>query len=142
MKLKIVSSNWILYEWETLEVLVPTKSWEIWILPNHEVYAWVIKWWICKFRTTSTWNFIKDGGYNVISIWDGAVYTDWQRVDIAVSEASTDINKSKEELEKMQKNLENEIENIKAKWSLEDVEKALFKMNKIKADIELKKYKG
>lgn len=142
MDLKIVSTNWILYEWEALEVIIPTKDWEIWILPTHEVYAWVIKWWICKFKTKDTWNFIKDWEYNIISIWDGAVYTDWKKVNIATSSANATIEQSREELNKMKENLWKEIENIKAKWSLEDVEKALFKMNKIEADIQLKKYKG
>ena len=141
MNLKIVSTNWILYEWKTSEVVIPTKDWEIWILPNHEVYAAVIKWWICKFKTEKTWDFIKDGEYNIISIWDGAVYTDWKKVNIAVSSADASIEQSKEELDKMKQNLEKEIENIKAKWSLEEIEKALFKMNKVEADIQLKKYK-
>ncbi len=139
MDLKIVSTNWILYDGPALEVVVPTKDWEIWILPNHEVYAWVIKWGICKFKTKKTWDFIKDGEYNIISIWDGAVYTDWKKVDIAVSSANSSIEKSNEELEKMKINLEKEIEEIKAKWSIEDIEKALFRMNKLEADLKLKK---
>ena len=141
MYLKIVSTNWVLYEWKVSELVVPTKDWKIWILHDHEIYAWVIKWWICKFRTEKTWDFIKDGEYNIISIWDGVVYTDWKKINIAVSSANTTIEQSKEELENMKQNLKQEIENIKAKWSLEEVEKALFKMNKLQADIELKKYK-
>lgn len=138
MDLKIVSTDWILYKWKALEVVVPTKDWEIWILPDHEVYVWVIKWWICKFKTEQTWNFIKDGEYNIISIWDGTVYTDWKKVDIVVSSANSTIEQSKEDLENMKKKLEKEIENIKLKWSLEDIEKALFKMQKIEADLRLK----
>lgn len=142
MKLKIVATNWILYEWDATEVIVPIKDWEIWILPNHEIYAWVIKGWICKFKTPNDWNFIKKWDYNIISIWDGAVYTDWNSVHIAVSEADASIDKSLEELQKMKKDLEKEIEKIKAKWSLEEIEKALFKMNKLEADINLKEYEG
>jgi len=143
MYLKIISTNWILYQWETTEVVLPIKDWEIWILPNHEIYAWVIKWWICKFKTPKKWNnqdFIKDWEYNIISMWDGAVYTDGKNISIAVSDANSNIEKSREELEKMKENLEKEIEKIKLKWSLEEIEKTLFKINKLNADIELKKY--
>jgi len=140
MNLKIVSTNWVLYQWKVSEVVVPTKDWEIWILPNHEAYTWVIKWWICKFKTDKNWDFIKDGEYNIISIWDGVVYTDGKEVRIAVSSANATIEKSKQEIEEMKKHLQEEIEKAKAKWSLEEVEKALFKMNKLEADLELKKH--
>lgn len=141
MRLKIVSSSGILYDWEVLEVVIPTKDWEIWILPKHEVYASVVKWWLCKFKTTQTQDdFIKSWEYSVVSIWDWAVYTDWDIISIAVSTADSSIEMSEEELEERRIQLEKDIEDIKAKWSLEEVEKALFKMNKIEADLKLKKY--
>jgi len=76
----------------------------------------------------------------MISIWDGVVYTDGKEVHIAVSSANATIEKSKQEIEEMKKHLQEEIEKAKAKWSLEEIEKALFKMNKLEADIELKKH--
>jgi len=141
MKLKIVSTEWVLFDQEVEEVIVPTKEWEVWILPEHALYAWVVQWWICKIKTSEDKNdFIRKDEYNLVSIWNGVVYTDWKQVSIVVSSANSKNNISNKELEEMKKKLEKEIEEIKAKWSLEDIEKALFKMNKIMADLELNKY--
>jgi hypothetical protein len=41
----------------------------------------------------------------------------------------------------MKEKLEKEIEELKAKWSIEEIEKALLHMNKIIADLELAKIK-
>jgi hypothetical protein len=62
-------------------------------------------------------------------------------VSLAVSSANAKIELSEEELQKMKENLEKEIEEIKAKGSIEDIEKVLLQMNKILADIELIKLK-
>ena len=140
MKLKIVSTEWVLFEWNVDEVVVPTLEWEAGILPGHALYTAVIKWGICKIKTPEdSENLVNQWEYKLISVWDGVVYTNWKEVSLAVSSANSKIELSEEELEEMRKNLEKEIEEIKAKWSLEEVEKALFKMNKLLADIELKR---
>jgi len=139
MQLKIVSTNGILFQWEVEEVIVPTLSWEAGILEGHALYTAVIKWWICKIKTKQeNENLINKWDYKLISVWDGVVYTDGKIVSLAVSSADSKIELSEEELEQMKEKLEKEIEEIKAKWSLEEIEKALFKMNKLLADIELK----
>ncbi len=141
MKLKIVSTEGTLYNWEIEEVIVPTQEWEIGILPDHAMYAWVVQWWICKFKTNQdNKDFFKKDEFNVISVWDGVVYTDWKEVSVVVSSATSKNTLSDEELQKMKEKLEKEIEEIRTKWSIEDIEKALFKMNKIMADLELNKY--
>ena len=143
MKLKIVSTNGILFEGDVDEVIVPTLEWEAGILPKHALYTAVIKWWICKIKTTKDdENLINQWDYKLISVWNGVVYTNWEEVSLAVSSADSKIELSEEELEEMKKQLEKEIEEIKAKWSLEEIEKALFKMNKLLADIELKRIKN
>ena len=142
MKLKIVSTEGTLYEWEITEIIVPTKDWEVGILPDHALYAWIIKWGLCKFKPIEfKWDFLREWDYIVISVWDGIVYTDWKIVSLAVSSANAKIELSEEELQKMKENLEKEIEEIKAKGSIEDIEKVLLQMNKILADIELIKLK-
>ena len=140
MRLRIVSTEWVLFDQEVEEVVVPTLEWEEGILPSHALYTAVIKWWICKIKTTKDKDdFVKQWDYTLISVWNGVVYTDWKIVSLAVSSANSKIDLSEEELEKMKEKLEREIEEIKAKWSLEEVEKALFNMNKLLADIELRK---
>jgi len=142
MKLKIVSTKWVLVDEEVKEVIVPIKDWEIGILPWHEVYAGVVKWGLCKFKLSSdNWDFITENDYAVVSVWDWVVYTDGNEVRMAVSQADVNIDVDEEELLKMKENLEKEIEEIKAKGSVEDIEKALLNMNKILADIQLAKLK-
>jgi len=143
MKLRIVSTNGVLVDLDNVEeVIVPVKDWEIGILPWHAMYAGIVKGGLCKFRTTEDKNnFLKDGEYNVVSIWDGAIYTDGNEVRIAVSEANATLDIDEEELQKMKEQLEKEIEEIKAKGSIEEIEKALLSMNKIIADLELAKIK-
>jgi len=60
---------------------------------------------------------------------------------MAVSQADVNIDVDEEELLKMKENLEKEIEEIKTKGSVEEIEKALLNMNKILADIQLAKLK-
>ena len=142
MKLKIVSTNWILVDTDVKEVIIPVKDWEIGILPEHAPYTWVVKWWICKFKEENiSEDLLSEWEYSIVSIWDGVVYTNGKEVRIAVSEANSSIDFDEEKLEEMRKELEKELEEIKAKWSIEDIEKALFKMNKLLADIELSKVK-
>jgi F0F1-type ATP synthase epsilon subunit len=45
MLLKIVSTEWVLFEDEVEEVIVPTLDWEAGILPWHALYTAVLKWW-------------------------------------------------------------------------------------------------
>ncbi len=142
MLLKIVSTQGPLVETEVEEVIVPVKDWEIGILPGHALYSGVVKGWLCKFKEkVKSEKFLYQDDYSVVSIWDWVVYTDWKEVRIAVSEANSTIEVNEEELLKMKEKLEKELEEIKAKGSIEEIEKALISMNKIIADIELAKIK-
>ncbi len=142
MKLKITATNWVLFEWEVEEVIVPVKDWEVGILPWHALYSGIIKWWLCKFKESKDkWKFIKEWEYSVVSVWDWVVYTNWEEVRIAVSEANSTIDVDEDELIKMKEKLEKEMERVKNKWSVEEIEKALLSFNKIIADLELKRLK-
>ena len=142
MKLKIVSKDWILFEGDVEEVIVPTLDWEAGILPWHALYTAVLKWGLCKIKTKQDDNdLLSQWDYKLISVWEGVVYTDWKEIRIATWDANAKIEASEEELEEMKKQLEKELEEIKAKWSVEEIEKALIKMNKLIADIELVKLK-
>ena len=142
MRLKIVSTNWVLVDADVEEVVVPVKDGEIGILPWHALYSGVVKWGLCKFRLSENkWDFLREWNYSVVSVWDGVVYTNWEEVKIAVSEANATIDIDEKELLKMKEKLEKEIEEIEAKGSVEEIEKALLNMNKIIADLELTKIK-
>jgi F0F1-type ATP synthase epsilon subunit len=140
MKLKIITPDKLLFEWEVKEAIIPTNAWELCILPEHAVYSWIVQWWICKFKLTSEKeSFITKDDYSIVSIGNGIAYTDGEFISIVVSSADSKIDISLEKLEEMKQQLDKEIEQIKIKWSVEEVEKAMLQMNKILADIELSK---
>ena len=142
MRLKIVSTNGTLVDTEVEEVVVPVKDGEVGILPHHAPYTGVVKGGLCKFKLSENKDdFLTQWDYAVVSVWDGVVFTDGKEVRLAVSEANSTIDINEEELQKMKEKLEKEIEELKAKWSIEEIEKALLHMNKIIADLELAKIK-
>jgi hypothetical protein len=54
---------------------------------------------------------------------------------------TTDIHTDEDVLENMKKDMEEQIREIKAKWSLDEVEKAFLHLQKITADLKLYKIK-
>ena len=138
MKLKIISPQKIVFEWEVLEAVVPTQWWEITILPNHTPLVTITKWGLCKFKTEqSIEDLLSDEGFYVVAIWDWTLYTDGKNILMTVYSADTTTDLSEEQLEEEKKKLQEEIERLKAKWSIEELEKAFINMNKILADIKL-----
>jgi len=138
MHLKITSPEETIFEWEVLEVTVPTQAGTIGILPKHIPMTSIVKWWICKFKTEkSIKDILSEDWANVISIWDWVLYTDGKQILMTVYSANTNIELSEEELEDMKKALSKQIEQLKAKWNIEELEWALIHMNKIMADLKL-----
>lgn len=138
MHMKIISPEKVVFEWEVLEAVVPTQWWEITILPNHTPLVTITKWWLCKFKTEqSIEDLLSDEWFYVVAIWDWTLYTDGENILMTVYSADTTTDLTEEQLQEEKKKLEEEIERLKAKWSIEELEKAFINMNKILADIKL-----
>ena len=136
--MKIISPEKVVFEWEVLEAVVPTQWWEITILPNHTPLVTITKWWLCKFKTEqSIEDLLSDEWFYVVAIWDWTLYTDGKNILMTVYSANTTTDLTEEQLQQEKKKLEEEIERLKAKWSIEELEKAFINMNKILADIKL-----
>lgn len=146
MFVKITSPDKIIFEWKVKKIIIPTESWEIWVLPWHIPLVSVVKPWIVKLLledNTDNNSFIKDSDFLFendflnISVSKWLVYIDWDNIVLAVSSGDSSIDNTEEELENMKRNLENQIEKIKTTWNIEDMEKIMVQIQKISADLKL-----
>lgn len=67
------------------------------------------------------------------------VFIDGKIVRIVSAEATLAPEQSESTLLQNKKMFEEKIKRLKTEWSIEEIEKALIKLEKINADIELKK---
>ena len=84
-------------------------------------------------------NHIKVGNEMYISTSKGMVFIDGKIVRIVSAEATLAPEESESTLLQNKKTLEEKIKRLKTEWSIEEIEKALIRLEKINADIELKR---
>ncbi len=144
MYLKISSPEGIIYEGQVKEVNVPTEAGYIWILPWHVPLVSVVKPGILKFKPIDNPedDFIFEDEYVHITVSKGLIMVDWDNIVITTSKSVVSPTESKEILEKMRKDLEKQIEELKAKWSIEEIEKAMINLQTIEAELKLLQKKG
>ena len=136
MRLKISSPDKVIYEWFIEKVTLPTESWDITILPNQTPIVSAIKPWIVKF-TIEWWKSIEH-----ISISKWMMFTDGKKIRIVTSSATAAPTETEEMLIKEKQDLENKIKELKKSWSIEEIEKFTIKLEKINADLRLKKIRA
>lgn len=149
MLLKIISPSSVIYEGEVLKVQVPTAAWEIGILPHHIPLTSIVIPWLVRFlpkeKPSATFmegtSFLFEDDMITLSVGKGLIYLDGDSVELLINSATTDVTSDAALLEKMKKDLEKEIEEIKLKWDVNEVEKAYFSLQKITADLKLQKIK-
>lgn len=149
MLLKIISPSSVVYQGEVLKVLVPTAAWEIGILPHHIPLTSIITPWVVKFlpkgKATEAFvewaTFLFEDDMIILSVGKGLIYLDGDTVELLINTASTDVTSDKELLENMKENLEKEIQQIKLKGDINEIEKAYMSLQKITADLKLHRIK-
>ena len=137
MKLKISTPAKVIFEWEIEKTSIPTENGNLKVMDGHppmvsSVKPGIIKLWPMK-------NNIQVGDEIYVSISKGMVFIDGKNIRIVSSEATLAPEESENTLLQNKKNLESKIKRLKIEWSIEEIEKALIKLEKISADIELKK---
>lgn len=137
MKLKISTPANVIYQWEIEKISIPTDNGNLKVMDGHvpmvaSVKPWLIKLWPMK-------NNLQVGDELIVSTSKGMVFIDGKFVRIVSSEATFDPKESENILLENKKILEEKIKRFKTEWSIEEIEKALIKLEKINADIELKK---
>lgn len=149
MLLKIISPSAVIYQGKVLKVIVPTAAWEIGILPHHIALTSIIVPGIVSFLPEDKHNeaflegatFLFKDDMITISVGKWLIYLDGDTVELLIDTASTDVEPDKSILEKMKENLEQEIQQIKLKWDINEIEKAYMSLQKITADLKLHKIK-
>ena len=149
MLLKIISPSSVIYQGEVLKVLVPTAAWEIGILPHHIPLTSIVIPWVVKFLPIEKkaeafveWAaFLFEEDMIILSVGKGLIYLDGDTVEILINTASTDVDSDKTLLEKMKEAQEKEIEQIKLKGDIGEIEKAYMSLQKITADLKLHRIK-
>lgn len=142
MKLKISSPEKVVYEWEVKQVSIPTETGIITVLPNHIPMVTALKPWIIKIVPTqdASKEFVFSENSIQISVWKWMVFVDGKTMRIVTAVATTS-PESEDILSKMKLDLEDKIKELKKKWSIEEIEKSIIKLEKINADMKLQRLK-
>lgn len=138
-----------MFEWKIEKVVLPTEVGEICVLKNHQPLISIIDPGIVKIKLYKNqseefikWTkFLFEDDRLCISVWSGVVYISGKEILVLTNIATSQIETDQEVLEKMKKDMEKQIEEIKIKGSLDDLEKAFLHIKKISADIKLYKIK-
>mgnify|MGYP003817744491 CR=1 FL=1 len=149
MFLQINTPEWIIFEDKIEKITIPTQVWEISILKHHQPLISIVKPGIVKIKLHDDkreefikWTkFLFEDEWLCLSIWSGFLYVNGTQIVILASTVTKEIQTDQEVLEKMKQEMEKQIEEIKAKWNLDEVEKAFLHLQKISADIKLYKIK-
>lgn len=133
MQLRITCTDRIFFEWEVKEALLPTEIWEVKILPWHTPMVTALK--------PGILTIITDKKKIPVSTWKWMVFVDGKIIRVAVTSATIELNESVKDLEQKKLKLEEHIKELRKKWSLEKIEETLIQLEKINADLKLKKLK-
>lgn len=99
----------------------------------------VIKPGIISIRPTEqhTGDFVFSDEKISISISKGMLYIDGKTISIVTSVATSSPNTNSKDLESMKEDLEKKIKKLRQQGSIEEIERSLIKLEKIRADIKL-----
>lgn len=139
-----MSPDALIFEWEVEKVVIPTMAGDIWILPHHIPLSSIIKPWIVKILPKDKnagfikWTeFLFEEDMITLSVGKGLLYLDGQNVVMLVWAVTTVPISDEAALEQMKKDMEKEIEQIKLKWDIEEIDRAFLSLQKITADLKL-----
>lgn len=149
MLLKIHTMKGVIWDGEVLSVEVPTKTWQIGILPQHNPLTSIVSPGVLKLlpkeqrwsEFLSETDFLFEDEKIAMAIGDWFLYTDGQRIELFVIKATTNPESDAQVLQQMQEKLQEDIKQIKAEGNLDEVERAYLNLQKLKADIKLVRIK-
>ena len=142
MKLKISSTAKTIFEWEIKQITLPTEIGDVTILPGHAPMVTALKPWIIKIvpkNQVSTSEFIFTKNTISLSTSKWMAFVDGKIVRVVTAIATTVLVESEKDLEEKKLKLEEDIKQLRKKWSIENIEKSLILLEKLNADIRLKK---
>ena len=146
MLLTLVSPQETIFEWEVEKVTIPTDLGIITVLPQHAPLWSIVQPGILSFVPKEKQeNLLKKADFLFqdeqihLSIWWWTLYVDWTDLVVLVSDITANPESDEETLEAMKKQLEKDIQEIRLKWDIESIEKSYLALQKLTADLRLKK---
>lgn len=137
MKLKISTPAKIIFQGEIEKISIPTENGNLKVMVGNAPMVTTVKPGIIKLRPME--NHIKVWPEMYVSTSKGMVFIDGKIVRIVSSDATLAPEQSESTLLQNRRTLEEKIKRLKSEWSIEEIEKTLIKVEKINADLELKK---
>lgn len=137
MKLKISTPSKVIFQGDIQKISLPTENGNLKVMAGNAPMVTTIKPGIIKVWPME--NHIKVGPEMYISTSKGMVFIDGKIVRIVSTEATTRPEESENNLLQNRKTLEDKIKRLKSEWSIEEIEKNMIRLEKINADLELKK---
>jgi len=137
MKLKISTPSKVIYQGEIDKISIPTETWNIKVMEWHSPMVTSIKPGLIKLRPMT--DLVKVGDEIYVSTSKGMAFIDGKIIRIVSSEATLAPEQSESTLVQDKKSIEEKIKRLKAEWSIEEIEKILIRLEKVNADLELKK---
>lgn len=137
MKLKISTPARVMYQGDIEKISIPTENGNLKVMEGHAPMVTSVKPGLIKLRPMK--NHYQVGDEMLMSIAKWMVFIDGKIVRIVSADATLIPEKSEHELMQDRKIAEEKIKRLKSEWSIEEIEKALMRLEKIDADIQLKK---
>lgn len=150
MYCKIQSPDSVIFDGEVKMVTLPTEQGEITVLPEHMPLVTVLKPGLIKILPKES-NFkskIKSIQYVFdqkkinLSVSKGLAYIDGKTITVVTSAADATPQQSHDLLLKLKKEAEKKVSEMRARGSIEEIEKSLMSLEKINADIRLVQIKS
>lgn len=140
MHLKISSPEKVIFEWEISKIILPTEIGDVIIKPWQKPMVTSLKpgiitiFPIWKIKEK---DFVQSDEWISISISKWMAFVNEELVKIATTVATTKLHEDEKELKAKKLKLEKEIRELRQRWSLEEIENSLIKLEKINADLKL-----
>lgn len=137
MKLKISTPAKVIFQWEIEKISIPTENGNIKVMAGHPPMVTTVKPWIITLWPSE--NKFKADNKIYISTSKGMVFIDGKIVRIVSADATIAPEESEDILIKNKTALEDKIRRLKSEWSIEEIEKVLIRLEKVTADLQLKR---
>lgn len=149
MYLKVTSPDKTIFSWNIVSATLPTGAGEITVMKNHIPLMSILKPGIMKIQPEEilTVSLVKDAQFLFqnhkihLSVSQGLIYVDGHNITILANDVTVNPKDSQEVLKQMKNILMDELEGLKARGNIEELQKKLMEIEKLSADIKLAEIK-
>ena len=141
MQIKIQSTDWIIRQWESDKITLPTAMWETTILANHAEMISVISNGMIKIKSDSIDpKYTYEGGNLLLSVIEWIVYVSDNYINVMSGYVSMSASENSENLSVMKAKLQSELSQINHDIDSDEYMNILNQIEKINAEIRFHKF--